>query len=793
MKQLVFIIFLLLSLIRFSGAQTSFTAADLKISFDQKGNFTEITNLKTKLNYLSKDTISPLITLISQSKSYLPSSMHCNRSNNILSLQYNEAGITIDIQLVLRKTHLSLEIIKAEPTDKIEAIVWGPMPLVISKTIGEIIGVVRDDKVAIGLQVLNVKTDGGNYSREGTTFSRGQAALPRKWGSSIQAFTINREIQRFADTWDGQNKNTPILPIKGENVAGSKIALFSCNEARTLDRIGEIEIAEGLPHPMINGIWTRIAFRRGQSYLISGFSEANIDRMLAYTKRAGLISLYHEGPFSSWGHYVLDSSLFPNGKNGLKKCADKAKAAGLHLGVHTLTNFINTNDAYVTPHADTRLALTGFGLLTENIDENTKTIPVSTPEYFNNETYNFLHAVKIGQEIIRYKSVSPHAPFLLLDCQRGAFNTTAAVHTINDTVGKLYDHAYRVFFPNLDLQREIAVNLAQLFNETGIDHLDFDGFEGCLASGQGDYAVNLFASDFYKKLDHTVLNGTSISKTFYWHINTFCNWGEPWYGGFKESMQEYRINNQLLFDRNFMPHMLGWYLLTKNTSKSEMEWMLAKAAAYDAGFAMCSSQQAIEENPDGLQLLDLIREWETARLALAFTAEQRERLKNTKNDFHLEKINESQWNLYQYNTSETFIHKKKEKQPGEPVHSLWNYDLKTNQQALQFKICVRGENGSISNTKIMIDNYIELEIPMEIRTGQTIICNGTNIFRLYDEKGKQINSIKVKSIPEINIGSHQIIFDTHFSGDDSTKVEFNIQSLGSPEKISINWSQLLKN
>ena len=34
----------------------------------------------------------------------------------------------------------------------------------IKKTIGEVIGVVRDDEIAIGMQVLNVKTIGGDRS-----------------------------------------------------------------------------------------------------------------------------------------------------------------------------------------------------------------------------------------------------------------------------------------------------------------------------------------------------------------------------------------------------------------------------------------------------------------------------------------------------------------------------------------------------------------------------------------------------------------------------------------------------
>ena len=84
-------------------------------------------------------------------------------------------------------------------------------------------------------------------------------------------------------------------------------------------------------------------------------------------------------------------------------------------------------------------------------------------------------------------------------------------------------------------------------------------------------------------------------------------------------MQQYRIDNQALFDRNYMPHMLGWYLLTDSTTMAEMEWMLARAASYDAGFAMVARPGALRANPRTPQLLDAIRAWETARTRGAFS------------------------------------------------------------------------------------------------------------------------------------------------------------------------------
>jgi hypothetical protein len=97
--------------------------------------------------------------------------------------------------------------------------------------------------------------------------------------------------------------------------------------------------------------------------------------------------------------------------------------------------------------------------------------------------------------------------------------------------------------------------------------------------------------------------------------------------------------------------MLGWYLLTKTTTLSEMEWMLARAAGYDAGFAMVARTASLRGNTSTNELLDAIREWETARLSMAFSDEQRERLKNPKNEFHLEKIAEGKWNLIQSNSA----------------------------------------------------------------------------------------------------------------------------------------------
>jgi hypothetical protein len=778
----------LLCLSRSSHAQVSFISGELKMSINKQGSLTELSNSAIGKNYLSTDTLSGLITLVSNTMRYQPSSMTYDKNQKKISLGYKEAGVTIDVRVEDKNTHLVLEIIRAVPAIKIDAIIWGPFPNTIGKTIGEIIGVVRDGEISLGIQVLNIKTMGGDYpSLEGSTWARGIAAVPSKWGSKLQAYSINRDRDRFVDAWGGLYKNMPVKALKGETVVGSKIAVFSCREAQTFDRLEQIEIAENLPRPKVNGVWFKKSNLYGKSYMISSYGEKDIDEMIGYTKRAGLVSLYHEGPFKSWGNFVLNPEQFPNGKNGLKNCVDKAHAAGLFLGMHTLTNFINTNDPYVSPVPDNRLSFTGTSTLNRNIDADQNTIEVISPEYFNDEKGNNLHTVKIGSELIRYKSVSSTAPYLLLDCQRGAFGTTRSAHQAGDQVGKLFDHSYNVFFPNLDMQREIATNIANLMNETGVDHLDLDGHEGALASGQGDYALELFAKDIYDQVKHDFIIGTSLSKTFYWHIGSYYNWGEPWYGGFKESMQQYRIDNQGLFDRNYMPHMLGWYLLAENTTLSEMEWMLSRAAGYNAGFAMVARPAALRKNSQTNQLLDAIREWELARNGNAFTKAQQEQLKNPKNEFHLEKRSEGKWTLHQYAMSPVFIREKFERQPGEPTHTNWDLQYQWKEQPLQFRMQITGEKGSVKNIKMQIDNYMELLFPVELAAGESLVSDGTETIRYYDKNGKPKGSFKLQNkLPTVSAGAHKILIDSDFSGEETPKIEVQFKGLSSSEDIQLN-------
>jgi hypothetical protein len=766
-------------------SQVQYETDQFRLTIDRTGSVTSMYDRVHQKEYLAQRQPAPFLSVLRNGRVEYPSNA-VGIANDTLILEFLGSKATIVIAVSAQPTHLTFEIVRATPDDAIDGAIWGPYPTSISKTVGEIVGVVRDEQFAIGIQALNPKTL-GSYpdSKEGFEMSRGRAAVQKPWGSVLQCYSLNRSMPRRADVWLGNFPDMPIPPIPGETVAGSKIALFGCPEPEALDRLGAVELAEGLPHPMLDGVWFKKSREQGRSYLIADFTPQNIDELLSCTKRAGLMTLYHMEPFASWGHYEINTKIFPDGASGVRACVEKANALGIRLGAHTLTTFIQTNDPYVTPVPDPRLAKTGTSLLTGDIDSSSREIPVASAEYFANEKSNWLHAVVIGTEILRYRAVSAQAPWTLLDCQRGAYGTSAQAHLKGTVVGKLLDHPYEVFFPNFDLQREIARNLARTFNQTGLSQMDFDGHEGCAATGQGDYAYDLFPQDFYDALDHFVLNGTSNSKHYYWHMNSYCNWGEPWSEGFREAMQDYRISNQALFERNYMPHMLGWYLLTETTTLSDIEWMLARAAGFNAGFALVTSIDAVRKNPDTGIILDAIREWEKAKRSGAFSPIQRKVLKDPKFEFHLEPVKEGGWDLFSYHDSRTFRHEKQIRQPGEPAGSRWEVYNADRAQAVQFTVRAVGDSGSIINPTLEIDRYRAISFGVELKAGQTLLCDGTTTGRVYDKKGRHIMTVQASDrIPVLHPGKHEIRFDCDFKGRSNPAAEVTFTTRGEAERIS---------
>ena len=617
---------------------------------------------------------------------------------------------------------------------------------------------------------------------------RADTARLTDFGSVLQAFCRNRSSDRIIANWGHDKYLAPAYSDGG--VIGSKIALFACPAAQALETIGAIEVAEGLPHPMLDGVWAKMATNANCSYLIVDFSEANVDRAIEMTRHAGLEYLYHSSPFETWGHFKLKPSLFPNGWDGLRTCVEKARKAGVRIGFHTLSNFITPNDAYVTPKPDPRLARIGVSALTTNVDAAQTEIPVASPDIFRQKTA--MNGIVIGEELVRYTSVSTNVLWRLLGCQRGAWGTVAAAHPAGAPAAKLMDHDYKVFLTDADLSQEVARNIAKLCNHAGTMQISLDGLEGNWSTGMGQYGRTLFTKAWYDALLPDLrgqINDASNPGHFNWHVYTRMNWGEPWYAGFRESQTLYRFKNQLHFERNLMPHMLGWFALHADTSIEDAEWLLARAAGFDAGFALATSlastaQLAADPNSADtakrfgatLAILETVKQWETARMARAFPAEVKAALRDNAREFHLDAVSAGCWNLYSVHV-ERFTHDAAQAEATKCV-----FQNPHAAQRLQWvlrvagKLPVKGVTVEINGkTAITLD---ERSVP----GGGALRYTGGSEALVCDSNWKEVARVPVAGdAVQIGSGAQQVIIGSRSQSGTSLKIE--LRTLGPAQVV----------
>ncbi|MGJ7029690.1 hypothetical protein [Niabella hirudinis] len=806
-------------------AQWDFKTDYFKIRISNKGFITSMSNnaAGTHREFSPANQPSPLMQLYDGAKKiyYEPVKASYKATEKVLTLTYPNGSVA-RIRMALQQKYFRLELLSLSKREGIEAIQWGPYATTIDEKIGETIGVVRDREYAIGIQALNIKTleglpagdDAGGFfihplpgqqvpdsvkamigkkirvdvnktgdMPEYVRFYRGTAAVKKDYGSELRFFSRDYRKARVIPVWEGPDMHKQYVEPIDVDFTGSAIALFGCPEPVTLDVIEKIELAEKLPHPELDGVWIKRSKVPGQAYLLN---EGDPYKSIQYAKEAGF-KLIHLGDFfESWGHFGLKTKRFPGGAADIKKATDFARGQGIGLGVHTLTMFTSANDPYITPVPSDSLCKTGSSRLSKALDKTGREIYIDDPVYFRYAGRT--RTVKIGKELINYRSVSSEAPWRLLDCQRGAFGTTVSTHGQGDAIDKLTNNVYSGFYPDIHLQQQYAKRLAEVCNETGIDLMDFDGFPHGAASPTGHdlYAAGLFIDTWYKNLDRYRLNCGAGAFHYSWHILSFMNWGEPWYNALRESQVNYRIENQRYFDRNLMPGMLGWFSMTPNYRPEEIEWIQARSAGFNAGYLM-RIDGSVEKSGFRDQLFSAIREWQEARDANVFSAQQRERMKDPKNEFHLERQTEKSWALYPIKLSRGFQHQYREVQTGEPLESSFQVVNPFEKQSLRFYITavpVQNDPGAtVSQIRLKVNGYQTLTLDVELRAGERIYCDGKKIYQC-DNNWNKIKELNSGSIPVLEKNNNEVQVAAAFSSATAPKLEIEFKSAGAAEIVS---------
>ena len=799
----------------------SFETTWLKLGLSGKGYVTTIYDKIKSVEYLPPGQSAPLVSLYRQELYITPSGADYDEAEHAITLNYPNGSVAL-VRADDKGEYLRFELLSLEPRNGTEAIVWGPYATSIDDKIGETICVVRNGEFSFGLQSLDINTteglpDGDDSSGGGAFIEplpgqvlpdslkdkigqrveinvnetgdipeyvriyRGSAAVRRSFGSELRLFSRDRTSPRVIGNWLGNKDYRQYAEPVDADFTGSAIAMFGCPAHRTLDFIEKIEMGEGLPHPLLDGVWIKRSTIPGEAYLLN---EGDPVKSLRYARECGF-SLVHIGDiFKNWGHFEYSEKRFPGGLAEIVKATGKARGEGISLGIHTLGLFTTSNDPYITPVPSDSLCKTGSSELTRDAGKNDEVIFIGDPAFFRYT--GITHTAKMGKELLNYAKVSDDEPWRLIDCRRGQFGTEAREHSRGEKIDKLTNNSYSGFYPDIHLQDSYAVRLAQVCNETGAGLMDFDGFAGESPTGHGSYGAARFIDTWYRNTRRSVLVCGAGTFHYYWHIYSFMNWGEPWYNALRESQVNYRIENQRYFERNLMPGMLGWFTLGPGFRTEEIEWIQARSAGFNAGY-LIRIDENVEKNGYRDQMFEAIREWQKARKLDIFTEEQKELLKDPRKEFHLEKTGEDEWNLYPVSLQRGFTHKYREAQTGDKPVSKFVITNPYFGQPLQFYLTATGSgDGSpcVSGIKLMIDGYPELAIDAEIHPGRRLVCDGRSVY-LCDGSWKRIREIKCGKIPVLKKGDSEITLASQFSGPDAPELEIEFKTTGSPEKIKL--------
>jgi hypothetical protein len=366
---------------------------------------------------------------------------------------------------------------------------------------------------------------------------------------------------------------------------------------------------------------------------------------------------------------AVREDFWPGGTAGLRKLSDQLRSEGILLGIHTGSASIFCRDGVLaSPKPDDRLAGWGGGKLAKAVGpeddvvlfqpEPGLQVPVISPNCapLRPPVYGrFWNAdwVRIGDEVIRVGQFhdTDKPVWRLTGCQRGANGTKAVAHEGQDLVRGLLVGYGQCYAPDVEstLYTQTIDNLAAVVNGARIARISFDAVE--FSDYDGYWASNKFMLKSFEKFDHSVACESSAGVPQYqWHISSFQNVGEGMHTLPRGYWEGYIENSCQQSHANFLPAAMGAYTFRLDapeqlaSSPDEWEWQLAKAAAWDGCFFFETSMDYFKKHGQTDRILELVRHWEAARIAGAFSDSQREQMKPYDMSFRLA-VGKGKWSV----------------------------------------------------------------------------------------------------------------------------------------------------
>jgi len=448
-------------------------------------------------------------------------------------------------------------------------------------------------------------------------------------------------------------RNPPVLTATAFKVHGLEkgaAALAACPMPKLRRALQDLVRDEGLPYSALGGPFSLDAPQNRGSYVFATVSEKDVEAWIDLARRGGIDCIHLSGWGQSLGHYEPREDLYPHGLDGLKTVVGKLHAAGLRVGIHTLTGCISTHDSWVRPVPDPRLATDGTYTLTADLSEKDIDVPTAEPPGNHPTVWaygNRGNCIRIDDELILYSRISNESQHGFFKCQRGAFGTKAAAHKKGAPVYHMYAR-YGCFVPdeNSTLVNEVAEQIAHVYNTCGLDQIYMDGSEAM----RGWYGVARMRHAIYTRLKRPALVEASAWGHHSWPFHSRVGaWDHPKWG-LKRFADDHLRAVQQYRRAYLLEAQLGWWVILgpardwNMEMPDEIEYLCCKALAHDAPLSFQSVVAAgTPPNARQNEYFTTIGRYERLRLANYFTEAVKKKLQEERQEFRLTQADDGQW------------------------------------------------------------------------------------------------------------------------------------------------------
>lgn len=541
------------------------------------------------------------------------------------------------------------------------------------------------------------------------------------WDSSFGACVLACNDQTHSFGADGARAALCARCYPEYGIVGAKVAIIGTPTGgpdpatRMLEAIGRVELAEGLPHPMLNGVWIKQAKERFYSYLmVHNLSEQNVQDVIELARGGfGCVEFY---PWRSTPSYRLNEALFPHGMAGLKSVCDQIHAAGLQVGLHVMQSMVGwgpKDDPYITPRADPRLLQDRRGTLAEDLDAGATSLELAEGTAGWPEAGDLF----VDGEIIRYAKRTPSG---FAACQRGLWGTTVRPHAKGTPVGHLVNcfpiWGGCVYCPDVrtDMIDEICQRIADVFNAVRADMSYFDGGEELCVQPPAWRNIGLVALGVTKRLKKPViLEGNALYTHLSWHVITRGSPSyDPIYFGRREYTLRFKGQNPAGWAKNLLTGDVGWFaphvhsLTTDAVTPEEVMLLCLKAVGGKAPISFQMDADNPWANRRMPEMLEIIRACDELKRSDYFTAQARAELARPMAEHVLEQLPGGEWSLrpMQFGPSRTV-------NAGRPERASWQYDNPYGSQAPWLRIRARTHLAPYGAKENIVLADFEQEVP----------------------------------------------------------------------------------